>query len=161
MKTKILFIAAVSLGITGLCSAQTTNPTTTPSSTTATRGSNAPYAEGPVWTITMVKTKSGMSDDYLKQISQSVKPVYDEEKKQKIILDYKILNGGAVGAQDFDILIMVEYPNMAALDGLRDKMDPIIEKVMGSEDQRRATAVKRLDIREILGTKTMREITLK
>ena len=50
---------------------------------------------------------------------------------------------------------------MAALDGLRDKMDPIIAKVMGSEDQRRATAVKRLDIREILGTKTMREITLK
>jgi len=41
------------------------------------------------------------------------------------------------------------------------KRTPIIEKVMGSEDQRRATAVKRLDIREILGTKTMREITLK
>jgi hypothetical protein len=55
----------------------------------------------------------------------------------------------------------VEYPNMAAFDGLRDKMDPIVEKVMGSEDQRRTTAVKRLDIREILGTKTMREITLK
>lgn len=109
----------------------------------------------------MVKTKAGMSDDYLKQISQSVKPVYDEEKKQKIILDYKILDGNAAGAQDFDILIMVEYPNMAALDGLRDKMDPILEKVMGSEEQRRATAVKRLDIREILGTKTMREITLK
>jgi hypothetical protein len=56
---------------------------------------------------------------------------------------------------------MVQYSNMAALDGLRDKMDPIVEKVMGSEDQRRATAVKRLDVREILGTKTMREITLK
>ena len=40
-------------------------------------------------------------------------------------------------------------------------MDPIVEKVMGTEDQRRATAVKRLDVREILGTKTMREITLK
>jgi hypothetical protein len=160
MKTKTLSIAALSLGITGLCSAQTTSPTTTSSSTTTTHGSNAPYTEGPVWTITMVKTKAGMSDDYLKQISQSVKPVYDEEK-QKIILDYKILNGDAVGPQDFNILIMVEYPNMAALDGLRDKMDPIVEKVMGPEDQRRATAVKRLDIREILGTKTMREITLK
>jgi len=44
---------------------------------------------------------------------------------------------------------------------LRDKMDPIVVKVIGSEDQRRATAMKRLDIREILGTKTMREITLK
>ena len=120
-----------------------------------------PYVEGSVWVLTFIKTKSGLTDDYFKSISQSVKPVYDEEKKQKIILDYKILDGDASGAQDFNILIMVQYPNMAALDGLRDKMDPIVEKVMGPEDQRRATAVKRLDIREILATKTMREITLK
>jgi hypothetical protein len=158
MNTKILIMAALFLGIAGLCSAQTSSPTST--SKTAS-GSSAPYIEGPIWTLTMVKTKTGLSDEYLKQITGTVKPVYDEEKKQKIILDYKILNGDASGPQDFSILIMVEYPNMAALDGLRDKMDPIIEKVMGPEDQRRATAVKRLDIREILGTKTMREITLK
>jgi hypothetical protein len=157
LNTKIFAIAALSLGLTALCSGQTTSPT----STSKTGGSSAPYTEGSVWTLTMIKTKAGLGDDYLKSISQTVKPVYDEEKKQKIILDYKILNGDASGPQDFSILIMVEYPNMAALDGLRDKMDPIIAKVMGSEDQRRATAVKRLDIREILGTKTMREITLK
>ena len=156
MHTKITTIIALSFGMAGLCSAQTSTTTTT-----ITRGSNAPYTEGAVWVLTMIKTKAGLSDDYLKSISQTVKPVYDEEKKQKIILDYKILNGDAVGVQDFSILIMVQYPNMAALDSLRDKMDPIIEKVMGPEDQRRATAVKRLDIREILGTKTMREITLK
>ena len=162
MKTKIFIIAALSLGIAGFCSAQTSSPTTSSTTTTTTtRGSNAPYTEGTVWVLTMIKTKAGLSDDYLKSISGTVKPVYDEEKKQKIILDYKILNGDATTPRDFSILIMVQYPNMAALDSLRDKMDPIIEKVMGPEDQRRATAVKRLDIREILGTKTMREITLK
>lgn len=109
----------------------------------------------------MIKTKTGLGDEYLRQITETVKPVYDEEKKQKIILDYKILNGEASSAQDFNILILVEYPNWAAFDNLRDKMDPIVEKVMGAEDKRRETAVKRLDIREILGTKTMREITLK
>lgn len=153
MNTRILLIAALFFGLAGFCSAQT--------SSTATKSSNAPYIEGPVWVLTMIKTKSGLSDDYFKSISQTVKPVYEEEKKQKIILDYKILEGDASGTQDFNILIMVQYPNMAALDGLRDKMDPIVEKVMGPEDQRRATAVKRLDIREILATKTMREITLK
>ena len=109
----------------------------------------------------MVRTKTGLDDDYLKQISASVKPAFEEAKRQKIVLDYKILQGNAMGRDDYNIVIMVQYPNMAALDGLRDKMDPILEKVMGSEDQRRATAVKRLDIREILGVKTMREITLK
>src|SRR5438477_6412076 len=154
-----ILIAVLSLGIASFCAAQTgpTSTTTTPTR----RGGNAPYTEGAVWVLTMIKTKAGLSDDYLKSISQTVKPVYEEEKKQKIILDYKILNGDATTPQDFSILIMVQYPNMAALDSLRDKMDPIIEKVMGPEDQRRATAVKRLDIREILGTKTMREITLK
>jgi hypothetical protein len=163
MNTKTVTIAALTFVIAGLCSAQTTSPTapSSPSTATTTRGSMAPYTEGPVWIATMVKTKAGMDDDYLKSLSQTLKPIYDEEKKQSIILDYKVLNGDASGPQDFNILILVQYPNMAALDGLRDKMDPLIEKVMGSEDQRRSTAVKRLDIREILGTKTMREITLK
>ena len=109
----------------------------------------------------MIKTKTGLGDEYLKQITQTVKPVYEEEKKQKIILDYKILNGEATSPQDFNILILVEYPNWAAFDNLRDKMDPIVEKVMGTEDQTSRHGCKRLDIREILGTKTMREITLK
>jgi hypothetical protein len=109
----------------------------------------------------MIKTKPGMGDDYLKQLSQGLKPIYDEEKKQRLILDYKILMGDAASPHDYDILIMVQYPNMASLDGLRDKTDPIMTKVMGGEDQRRSTMVKRMDIREILGTKTMREITLK
>jgi hypothetical protein len=109
----------------------------------------------------MVKTKTGLADEYFKQITGTVKPVYEELKKQKLVLDYKILSGEASEPHDFNILILVEYPNMAAFDHLRDKMDPIQEKVMGSADQRKDMAVKRLDIREILGTKTMREITLK
>src|SRR6266567_6613298 len=106
MNTKIFVTALLSLGIAGLCSAQT-SPATTNTSRTA-GGSNAPYTEGPVWVLTMVKTKTGLGDDYLKSISQTVKPVYDEEKKQKIILDYKIMNGEASGPQDFNILILVE-----------------------------------------------------
>jgi hypothetical protein len=150
---KIHAIAITSLTFAFACFAET--------NATNTNGSSAPYTEGPVWTLTMIKTKTGLADEYLKQITETVKPVYDEEKKQKIILDYKILNGEASSPQDFNILILVEYPNWAAFDNLRDRMDPIVEKVMGTEDKRRETAVKRLDIREILGTKTMREITLK
>ena len=153
MTTKICAITIASLIFAFACFAET--------NATNTKGSSAPYNEGPVWTLTMIKTKTGLGDEYLKQITQTVKPVYEEEKKQKVILDYKILNGEAASPQDFNILILVEYPNWAAFDNLRDKMDPIVEKVMGTEEQRLTTATKRLDIREILGTKTMREITLK
>jgi len=123
--------------------------------------SGAPYTEGGVWEITMVKTKPGMDDDYLKGIAQTFKGVMEEQKKQGIIMDYKVLLGDSSDRTDFNILLMVEYKNMAAFDGLREKTDPIMSKVMGSEDAQRQLAVKRLDIREILGNKTMREVTLK
>jgi len=41
------------------------------------------------------------------------------------------------------------------------KTDPIMAKVLSSQDAQRQLAVKRLDVREILGTKTMREVILK
>jgi hypothetical protein len=44
---------------------------------------------------------------------------------------------------------------------LRDRTDPIAGKLIGNDDQQRQMAVKRLEIREIMGGKTMREVTLK
>jgi hypothetical protein len=123
--------------------------------------SDAPYTEGPVWAITMVKTKPGMSDDYLKTLAKIYKSTNDEMKKQGLIMDYKILLGDDSNANDFDILLMVEYKNMAVFDGLREKADPIADKILGSEEVQRQGAIKRMEIREILGNKLMREVTLK
>src|SRR5467141_2859119 len=147
MKKHLIIITclAVFAAFTGLCRAQ----------------SDAPYTEGSVWNVTMVKTKYGMGDDYLKGLAKTFKGTLDEAKKQNLIMDYKILLGNAATPQDFDILLMVESKNMAALDNGREKFDPIARKIVGPTDQQQAMAVKRLDIREIIGTKIMREITLK
>ncbi|HEX4637920.1 MAG TPA: hypothetical protein VH170_00370 [Chthoniobacterales bacterium] len=165
MKIHFLIIALLMCAISGVWAQSSPSATTTATTMTATSKTSsavrAPYTEGSVWILSMIKTKAGLTDEYLKQITSTVKPVYEEAKKEKIVLSYKILNGEASGSHDFNILILVEYPNYAALDGLREKMEPVMSKVMGSEDQRKDMAVKRLDIREILGTKTMREITLK
>jgi len=144
-KLQIVALAALSLGFASVCSAQ----------------SDAPYTEGPVWNITMVKAKPGMGDEYLKGLAKTFKGSLEEAKKQNLILDYKILLGNAATPQDFNILIMVESKNMAAQDNTREKFDPIARKVVGTTDQQQALQVKRLDIREIVGTKLMREITLK
>ena len=145
-KFLILIVSvAVSAASMGLCRAQ----------------SDAPYTEGPVWTITMVKAKAGMTDEYLKGLAKTFTSAMEEAKKQNLVMDYKILLGDAATPQDFDILLMVESKNMAALDNAREKFDPIARKVEGTPDQQRATATKRLEIREIMGSKLMREITLK
>ena len=137
--------AVLSAAWAGLCSAQ----------------SDAPYTEGPVWNITMVKAKYGMGDEYLKGLAKTFKGTLDEAKKENLILDYRILLGDAATPGDFDILLMVESKNMAAFDNAREKFDPIARKIEGSPDQQRQTAIKRVEIREILGSKLMREITLK
>ena len=150
-------IIAATAGAVSICPAQNSASAAV---TTASQ-STAPYTEGAVWQITMVKTKPGMGDDYLKTLAKIFKSTNDEAKKQGIITDYKILIGDAATQQDYDMLLMIQYPNMAALDGLRDKTDPIGAKMIGNDDQQRQLAVKRLEIREIMGDKTMREITLK
>jgi len=147
MKKYIILTASVALftAWTGLCSAQ----------------SDAPYTEGSVWNITMVKTKPGMDDQYLKGLATTFKGNLDEAKKQKLILSYKILIGSAATSNDFNILLMVESKDMAALDNGREKFDPIAKKIEGSVEEQEKTMVKRLDIREIVGDKLMREVTLK
>lgn len=144
-KLQIAFIAVFALSGASLCSAQ----------------SDAPYTEGPVWQITMVKTKPGMTDDYLKMLAKIYKTTSEEAKKQGVIMDYKIFLGDASNANDFEILLMQEFTNMAALDGLREKLDPIDKKVIGSEEVQRQGSIKRMEIREIMGNKLMREVTLK
>ena len=122
---------------------------------------DAPYTEGTVWEVTMVKTKSYLTDDYLKQLKSIYIGEMDEAKKQGMIVSYKILLGSYATPQDYDILLLVEYKNFAAQDGLRAKFDAIDKKLVGSADQQRESAVKRMEVREILGTKLMQEITLK
>lgn len=158
--TTIITVVAVSLGFATLCSAQTSSPAAATKDTAA-AGSMAPYTEGAVWDVTMVRTKAGMDDDYIKNIANAWKATNEEAKKQGIIVDYKVLMGDAANKDDFNILLMVQFKNMAAFDGLREKTDPIARKLIGTEDTMRQASMKRMEIRDILGNKTMREITLK
>jgi hypothetical protein len=168
MKTfhQLLSIVALLIGSSSLVLAQGSSPASASSSastttTTSTMTSGAPYTEGSVWQITMVRAKAGMSDDYLKGLAKNLKTILDEEKKQGLVLSYKILLGDASAPGDFNIMNMVEYKNMAALDNLREKTDPIGLKITGGEQQIREGVLKRAEIRDIIGSKTMREITLK
>ena len=122
---------------------------------------DAPYNEGSVWDITTVKTKTGLQDDYLKQLKTIFIGELDEAKKQGFVLSYKILIGQAAMAGDYDVMLLIEYKNFAANDGMRAKFDAIDRKVLGTAEQQRDATVKRLEIREILGEKQMQEVTLK
>ena len=122
--------------------------------------SNAPYTEGPVWEIGLVRTKHGMADTYFRSISKTFRAVMEEAKQKGIILDYKILYGKASSPTDFDVISIVKVQNYAFLDRYREMIDPIARRIEGDIKTQHARTADRLDMREIIGYKFMREITL-
>ena len=120
-----------------------------------------PYKEGSVWSVGFVKTKPGMTNDYYRNLADNWQKVNEAAKKEGLVLSYKILYGAAANTEDWDIMLLVEYKNMAAMDGMAEKMETLSAKMMGPEDQRKAGAMKRNEIRDYRGAKLVREIILK
>ena len=120
-----------------------------------------PYTEGNVMELTFVRTKTGGEDDYLKYLAATWKPLNEAAKKDGLILSYRVIGGNPANKDDWDLVLVVEYKNMAALDGMEEKMRPIMEKMVGSSSKANEAATKRGEIREILGSKLCRELILK
>jgi hypothetical protein len=117
-----------------------------------------PYKEGSVWAVTMIKTKNGLSDDYLREIIPARKKLMDEAQKQGLIVSYKVLSGLSANRDDWDILFLDEYKNWAAFDGLATKFDAVARKVIGDEATQTQLMVKRIEVRELMGDKVMQEL---
>ncbi|MGH7542497.1 MAG: hypothetical protein ACREK7_01035, partial [Gemmatimonadota bacterium] len=77
------------------------------------------------------------------------------------VLSYKILTAPASNRDDWDLILLVEVPNMAALDDGFAKYDPIVAQVFGSLPESQQASVRRSEMRTIMGDKVAREITLK
>jgi len=119
-----------------------------------------PYKEGSVWALTFIKVKPGMVDVYMREVGPIRKQVMDEAKKQGLVLSYKLFGGISVNHADWDVLLMDEYKNWAAFDGLTKKFEAIQAKLIGNEEKRMRLMIKRTDVREIVGEKVMQELIL-
>ncbi|MDB4921413.1 hypothetical protein [Mucilaginibacter sp.] len=121
-----------------------------------------PYTEGPLWQVQFVHTKPGMTDLYLKNLSENWVKQMRAAKEAGLILDFKVLSSPPATASDWDLILMYELKNHAMLDGMRDKMDAISKKVFNLSDEARHTqAVSRNDLREIQGGKLTQELQFK
>jgi hypothetical protein len=119
------------------------------------------YKEGPVTEVTYVKIKPGQFDNYMKWLDTHFKPENEEFIKAKIILGYKVYAQQARDPRDPDLILSITYPNMAALDNLEERTDAIVEKFEGNLDKQNQGFADRGSMREILGSKYIRELILK
>ena len=116
------------------------------------------YREGSVWSVSLIKVKPGMFDAYMRDLTTTRKPLMEEAQKQGLILSHRMLAGNSMGRDDYNMILLVEYKNWAAYDGLTAKFDALNNRLIGNEDKRTQIMVKRGDMREILGAKDMQEV---
>jgi hypothetical protein len=119
------------------------------------------YKEGPVSVISFIKIKPGQFDNYMKYLDATYKPLMEQFIKNKIILGYKVYQGQAHNPHDADVVLSVTYANMAALDNLNDRTDPILEGLVGDRAKRNQKSADREALREVLGSEYIRELILK
>lgn len=123
--------------------------------------SNQSYTEGPVWMLDRVQTKPGMGEAYLKNISENWIKLYRAAKDQGIVMNYMILSSNANNPSDWNLLLMVEVKNFAALDGIDEKFEALEKQVLGSSDAGNKITVSLNDMRQQLGDKLARELIFK
>jgi len=120
------------------------------------------YTEGPIWRIQLVRVKPTHMDEYLTSLRQSTKPLIEEEKRQGLILDYKVFFKETKNSpEDWDICLAVEFKNYAAMDGLAAKGEAVRDKIMGGKAPAQQLSEKRAEIREIVSSELLQEVFLK
>ncbi len=120
------------------------------------------YNPGQVWRVVYIHLKPGQGDVFWNDVRQNLKPIYDEQKKQGLISDYKFwINPTSDGPNDWDVAIGILYANYAALDQIAAKAATITIQHYGTREASLEAAKKRSEAGEVVANKLAREVTLK
>ncbi len=119
------------------------------------------YTPGSVWAVTTIRIHSGMDHAYLQYLDTELKKESEISIKNGFMKSYKILR-----AQDDDtgwnMLILREYESFASLEKNEEKADEALRQATGIDDQKGMQGyTDRSKIRDVMGTKYMRELVLK
>jgi L-rhamnose mutarotase len=120
-----------------------------------------PYSEGTVSAVASIRTEPGKFDEYVAWLAGPWKQMMEAQKAAGLIVDYSVYSAAPRSPQDADIYLVTVYKNMAALDDLDAKSDPIMEKLQGSLAEQNKAYVERGKMRTVLGSELIREAVLK
>ncbi|MDR3741472.1 MAG: hypothetical protein P4L40_20840 [Terracidiphilus sp.] len=121
-----------------------------------------PYSQGTVERVVLLHVNGGHSDALMADLKKNAVPLWESEKAAGIIVDYQIfLNQTTDGSDDWDIGYALIYKNMAALDGLPDKVYDLRMKHYGSTEAEQKVIEKRVEHAHVVHSYLLRDITLR
>ena len=101
--------------------------------------------------VTRYRVNPGQRGAFDADVMENLIPVYEEYKKAGILTDYGISNNVTQGnANDWNVAIILTYPNFAAMDNLGARQNPILLKHYGSAQKQQAAGEKRNQIRSVV-----------
>ncbi len=125
------------------------------------------YTEGPVWSVTLMRTNDGQFDNYMEFLRANWLPNMAEGKKQGLILDYKVFVADLNDPNGWNVGLAVLNSSFGkALDYNADdekKWDAITAKTMKTADKDKQDEMSkpRFSMRTFVRTYVSREVTLK
>jgi hypothetical protein len=112
--------------------------------------------------VSYIRVKPGMFDKYVKYLAGDWKRNMEAQKKEGIILDYAVYSSPQSREGDWNMVLTTTYKNMAALDSLRDRAEPVANRTLNTTPEQRAQeAIEREAMRDQLGSRLLRRLQLR
>ena len=119
-----------------------------------------PYHDGSVWNIQFIRIKPGMETAYMGYLAGDWKRNQEAAKQAGLILSYKVISTEEHGPTDFNLMLMTEAKDLASLEANKEKIDAILQKVIGDDQKQMQGYKERAEIRDIIGARLAREVVL-
>ncbi len=119
------------------------------------------YTPGSIWTVTTIRIVPGMDQAYLEYLDTAFKKASDAQVQAGFMKSYKILRTLDDNGPSWNMLILREYASLADFEKNEEKADAKAREVSGNDEMAMKGYQDRSKVREVLGTRTAREIRLK
>ena len=119
------------------------------------------FTNGPVIRIVKYRILPGKTADFYKWLSNAPK-VLGAEKQAGLVQEFHFFHSTEfVGPDKYDVAVVITYKDMAALDALGEKAEPVVAKAWGSPEARAAAGKLASESMEVVSSELVRGIDLK
>jgi len=119
------------------------------------------YEEGPVWQIMTFRTAPGKTELHLKNIATAWEHQLKLAVKKGVLVDYKVLTKWSSHPDDWNIMVVEIFPNMASYDTFWEDWAAIDAETVDTPEFAERFERRQPTGTEFLGTVFAREVKLK
>jgi hypothetical protein len=121
-----------------------------------------PYNEGSYWAVTSVSTKPGRFDDYIEDLNSLWRRQMEKLKEDGKVKSYTMLSNVHARQGEPDLWLLVEWSSAGAMmDNPMEYWEKMGDSLDIDYDEIGKRAIKREDLRTIMSTSLVRELSFK